>query len=128
MPRMAPHTARMRQILSDGRWHTREELIVECGPLIEPGRAMRQRERARVTQRKSIDYRPQIERRVYSDEYYIAIGRRSLIVESFSALKGLEFRDMHGRRWIRDKKAHEALLKERRDERERQKEPGDEPQ
>lgn len=117
--RLTPHTARLREILSDGKWHSRDELIAKCGPLVQAGQAMRRREKSRKNQRKEVRDRPQIRRDgEYSDEYYIAIGRRNIIVDSFSSLKGLEFRDedgKRGKRWIRDNQARARLAKERHD-------------
>lgn len=98
----APHTVAILEILSDGQWHTRDELIAKAGVKIPPGRAVRKaegersRQRARPTKSGKTLRRPE-----FSDDHTIAVGRKLLVGQTLSNLSGLEHKIEHGTRWVR---------------------------
>lgn len=84
-----PWGLRLREILADGQWHSREELVVAAGPFVPPGRAIRIRESAathsnssnvgdqRDPERRGTGPRPE-----RSIEFKLAVGRRRVIVDT----------------------------------------------
>lgn len=96
---------KIRELLSDGAWHRRDEVIVKAGVFIQPGIAIRTRERSRkrlVARREQQGKQP-VGERPRSHEYQIAIGRKHIVVDILNTLAGLEHKvDNDGIRWVRD--------------------------
>lgn len=83
---LAPWSLRLLDVLGDGQWHSRDELVGKAGQLIPPGRAMRMREaeRARIAAAAPPPKDPTKKRpkpRERSEDYYLAVGRRRIIVD-----------------------------------------------
>lgn len=77
---LAPWTRRVREILSDGEWHTYDELVAAAGPLVPPGRARRDAEKHRLR-------RSGVPVRVYQRVGELEVGRRSIVVRSIRQLE-----------------------------------------
>ena len=97
------HATAIRQILADGSWHTRDELIAKAGVLIPPGRAMRARDKdlKRLQDKSRAAGKLPGGKPVRSHDYQIAVGRKRIIVDTINSLVGIEHKIENGIRWVR---------------------------
>ena len=70
---MSPWTARVLDVLADGEWHTRAELLAAAMPLVPPGKAYRMGEWRRL---RSSSPGP---RRRGDDDVSVAAGAREIV-------------------------------------------------
>lgn len=80
----APWTAKVLELLADGRWHTVDELVDAASPLVPPGRAAREAERCRVAQQ--LDRTGTTTPRIFDRGDPHASGARRLVVSSLWGL------------------------------------------
>lgn len=104
---LSPWTAKAAELLADGEWRDREWLIRQLTPLVPPGMAMRQAEKARVNASSKPGRTPPPERLVpRSVEFQVQTGRRAKIVNMLSAWKRIETKTEDGKVWIRLRDPH----------------------
>lgn len=88
MPALTPWSVRLREVLADGRWHSRNELVTLAGPFVPPERAIRVREGAashsNSKQRGALHGSGPRPQRSY--EFRLAVGRRRLVVDALGSM------------------------------------------
>ena len=97
----SPWTDRLLEILSDGRWHTYEELAELAGPLVPPGQAARRTEADRASQSRSRNGTARPRHGAFDQADPIATGRRRIIRDSLTALARSQSVEFDGPRHAR---------------------------
>ena len=97
------------ELMADGHWHRRDDLVLEMGKIIPTGTALRDTEQRRVRRqeyRRSLG-KPVMERETRiiqrSVEYRAAAGRRRLCVAVLSNRRFDKLIDANGVIWHRDR-------------------------
>jgi len=78
----APYARRLDEILSDGGWHTVDELVAQVGPLIPEADALRISERERTQKQQARGHNTARQRGDRATA--VAAGRRRRIVSALS--------------------------------------------
>ena len=80
-------SAKILEVLSDGEWHTYDELVDSAGPLVPPARAIREAEKNRA-RNVSANGVPSPTKRAWARRGEpLEIGRRYLVVKSLGGLR-----------------------------------------
>lgn len=97
LDKMTPHLRRASELLSDGEWHDREEIMREMGKVIPPGIAIRFQEQVRAgrrTQRlkNNLPVVSESPERIVPRENntLITMGRRGLALKALHAARRVE--------------------------------------
>lgn len=79
MTARSPHGRAVDEVLADGEWHTLDELVARCGPMVPPGVALRRAEGGR---KAALRYKGLVpgERQYGTRDDAMVVGRRSVIV------------------------------------------------
>lgn len=101
VPKAEAWTLKAAELLLDGEWHPREELLQVMMPLIPPGRAHRRAEEARayLSRLRNGFVKPRTVPR--TDAQLIASGRRSIAAQSLQSAETFERERRDGSSWFR---------------------------
>lgn len=83
--RSSAHGDKLRQVLSDGLWHTLDELVDVTGDLIPEGRAERRAETERQRRRGRDSYPPPSRQQGDRDRA-VASGRRRIVRRTLASM------------------------------------------
>ncbi len=100
--KITPHLRRAFEVLADGRWHSREDVMAEMVKVVDRDMAIAVAERRRVDSntRRSVN-EPERRRRRNSDEFLVASGARSLATSALLSAKRIERQEVNGVQMLR---------------------------